>query len=281
MVPMKNRRKSNVFGCFKPGGFDDEPRRELKSSRCSGDESGGRRKKSAGRSISGAVKAVFFMKTSLAKKFQTETPKKIVQRSNSNLSSSCKMDKPIKSMKKNLSFTEPILISRTTSEASSSLLSSSSSNSSLVDASSTSSSFGSSTSFNSLSGSSVTIKRSVSFDHFKGTNPINRQKSIKRNMDGSKCTKYIRNPTVEMCVFLVCLVSLVFWGKFFAIVTSTSTWLFFAPSAAAGRQRFESFETPDYDVFEWEEYKKRVVMEGLLERNRLRIRTTMSFCERN
>lgn len=76
-----------------------------------------------------------------------------------------------------------------------------------------------------------------------------------------KCGYFI--PDLEICVLLVCLAALM-WGKVFAIVACTSAWLFIAPGGKLGRA--DSCEFSDS-----EEYKKRVIMEGLLERDRSRV----------
>lgn len=97
---------------------------------------------------------------------------------------------------------------------------------------------------------------------------IKSQKSVKKSVCVGKC---IYNRTLDrMCILLVCLVGLVFWGKVFAIATCTSTWLLFAPAGRRGH-RLGRAESPVNDVIvDSEEYKKRVIMGGLLERNRSR-----------
>ncbi|KAK6154300.1 hypothetical protein DH2020_008548 [Rehmannia glutinosa] len=222
---------------------------------------GGRRKRSLRRSLCVAVKAVFF-KSSLLKKSDS---KQDLDRLSSNLSSKSK--RFVKSMRKNFSYKscwepEPEEIFRTSSNSSSLF----SSNSSRHTA--TSSILSSSSSSSSLSASSgpEPIKRSVSVD-FRQMNPnMNRQKSIKRDC-ARKC--FLSNPTFEMLIFLVSLVALVFWGKAFAIVTCTSTWLLLAPRRRGHRLRRVGSNVND--VVDSVEYKKRVIMEGLLERNRSRV----------
>lgn len=155
---------------------------------------------------------------------------------------------------KNLSckhFFEPEEVFRTNSSNRSSLFSSTSGGRTPSSSSSSASSCSSHSRFQ--------IKRSVSLD-FRHMSSLNKQKSMKRDC-GRKCTY---NPTLEMCIFLVCLFVLVFWGKVFAIVTCTSTWLFFAP----GQRSHQLRGVDSSDVIDSEEYKKRVIMEGLLERNR-------------
>ncbi|MFS8030928.1 hypothetical protein Hanom_Chr17g01539781 [Helianthus anomalus] len=75
---------------------------------------------------------------------------------------------------------------------------------------------------------------------------------------------------IGMSIILVILVILVLWGKLCAILC-TSAWLFVAPRlvavgkrSAADKQRSESGKNLD---LESEEYKKKVVLEGLLQRN--------------
>ncbi|KAJ0446527.1 hypothetical protein HanRHA438_Chr17g0799901 [Helianthus annuus] len=75
---------------------------------------------------------------------------------------------------------------------------------------------------------------------------------------------------IGMSIILVILVILVLWGKLCAILC-TSAWFFVAPRlvavgkrSAADKQRRESGKNLD---LESEEYKKKVVLEGLLQRN--------------
>lgn len=86
-------------------------------------------------------------------------------------------------------------------------------------------------------------------DHF---HPTTKRRAIK------KCS-YI----VEICVLLMCLAALI-WGKVFAVVACTSAWLFIAPGGKP--RRAESYEIGDS-----EEWRKRVIMEGLLEKDRSRV----------
>ncbi|KAI3466171.1 hypothetical protein Pfo_022834 [Paulownia fortunei] len=263
MDPTKNRGRSKLFTCFKPvADGDHEPGCDLASPPSSDDdESGGRRKKRVRRGFSMALKAVFF-KTSLLKKFRSENSKQDFHRLSSNLSSKSK--KLVKSMKKNLSYKacwDPEEMFQTNSSRSSLL----SSNSSRRTASSISSSSASSSCSSNPRSESERIKRSVSLD-FRQMSQMSRQKSMNRDC-GRKCVH--NKPTLEMCIFLVCLVALVFWGKVFAIVTCTSTWFFFAP-ARRGHQ-LQRADLSVNDVLDSEEYKKRVIMEGLLERNRSRL----------
>ncbi|KAL0443472.1 UNVERIFIED_CONTAM: hypothetical protein Slati_2069900 [Sesamum latifolium] len=81
---------------------------------------------------------------------------------------------------------------------------------------------------------------------------------------GSKCSY---NIAAGMFVLLVCLVGLIFWGKVFATVTCIVTWLFFAPSCESQGGGW----SVNGSVVESEEYKKRVIMEGFLQRNRRKV----------
>ncbi|KAF5728004.1 hypothetical protein HS088_TW21G00146 [Tripterygium wilfordii] len=68
-----------------------------------------------------------------------------------------------------------------------------------------------------------------------------------------------------LCFVVFSLVVLVFWGKVCAIFC-TSTWLFFVPcrSIRSDSRNGDSLE------FDSEQYKKKIIMEGLLDRNRIR-----------
>lgn len=101
-----------------------------------------------------------------------------------------------------------------------------------------------------------TIQPAVSLDQH-----LRRIKPAKKKM---KCAYMI--PTLEICVLMVCLFALI-WGKAFAVVTCTSAWLFFAPSRRSPKLR----RAGSYEVMDSEEYKKRVMMEGWLERDRTRV----------
>lgn len=107
-----------------------------------------------------------------------------------------------------------------------------------------------------------TIQRAVSLDqHLRRIKPA--KKKTKKE-GGRKCVYMI--PTLEICVLMVCLFALI-WGKAFAVVTCTSAWLFFAPSRRSPKLR----RAGSYEVLDSEEYKKRVMMEGWLERDRTRV----------
>ncbi|PIN06323.1 hypothetical protein CDL12_21130 [Handroanthus impetiginosus] len=248
MDPTKNRGRSKLFACFKAVAADDDDQ-ELASPPSSGDESRRRRKKKVLRDLSVALNAVFF-KMSLLKKSRNENSKQDFRELRSKLSSKSK--KLLKSMKKNFSYKswEPDEIFRTNSNSSSSLFSSNSSR--RATSSTPSSSSSSASSFPSRLGSERNIKRSVSLDLGQISPNVNRQKSMKRNNCGNKRGH-------EMCVFsfLVCLVALVFWGKVFAIVTCTSTWLFFGPAWQGHRSGKADLLVNDV-VDSSEENKRRV-----------------------
>ncbi|XP_059664533.1 uncharacterized protein LOC132310371 [Cornus florida] len=107
-----------------------------------------------------------------------------------------------------------------------------------------------------------------------GANPNPSESKQVQHVQATYCTLNIPKKKIEgcygsetgLCLLLICLLVLVFWGKVCAIFC-TSTLLYFAPARS---QRVDSPERrvdlPDVDS---KKYKKRVVMEGLLERNRL------------
>ncbi|CAK7327523.1 unnamed protein product [Dovyalis caffra] len=71
------------------------------------------------------------------------------------------------------------------------------------------------------------------------------------NMQGNGEGSY--SSTVGLCLLLISLVALVFWGKACAILKNLSQ------------------KIADYEGIDLEEYKKKIIMEGLLERNRNRV----------
>ncbi|KZV25314.1 hypothetical protein F511_07446 [Dorcoceras hygrometricum] len=233
MDHIKSRGRSKFFTCFSPVFVDDEPGRDSESSV--------RKTKRVRRGVATAMKALFF-KTSMAKKSRN---KKDPFRSNSGYSSSS----PINAKFVNIDKNPEELLLRTNSNASSIF------SPSLTD-SSRSSSRSSSISSNSRFGSQR-IKRSASSLDFKQTsNP----QAVKR--DGEMC-----GCTVGMCIFFICLIALVLWGKVSAIVTCTSACLFFSPCRRQlpCRPEIAASSLDSYDE------RKRVIMEGLLERSRPRV----------
>lgn len=70
-----------------------------------------------------------------------------------------------------------------------------------------------------------------------------------------------------LCLLLVSLLALIFWGKACAIVC-TSMWLFVVPRWNSGEISLENGGC--YRIIDSDEYKKKIIMEGLLERSRNR-----------
>ncbi|XP_057972512.1 uncharacterized protein LOC131160671 [Malania oleifera] len=92
-----------------------------------------------------------------------------------------------------------------------------------------------------------------------------RSHSIQSRHRHSSCEEGSRNDSTSALFLLaVSLLVLVCWGKICAIVC-TSTWLFFVP-----RRRDLPENGKETPVVDSVEYKKRVIMEGLLERTRNR-----------
>lgn len=73
--------------------------------------------------------------------------------------------------------------------------------------------------------------------------------------------------TIGLCLVLVSLMVLVLWGKVCAILC-TSTWLFLVPRCSKARINNLSQKILDYEGIDSKEYKKMIIMEGLLERSR-------------
>ncbi|KAK7310254.1 hypothetical protein RJT34_07654 [Clitoria ternatea] len=84
------------------------------------------------------------------------------------------------------------------------------------------------------------------------------------------------DPVVGMSVLAVTLVIMIFWGRLCAILC-TSVWLYFVPRfrnsgvVNDSEDPHKTMKSKDVDM-DSEEYKKKVIMEGLLERNH---RTTL------
>ncbi|EYU33566.1 hypothetical protein MIMGU_mgv11b016037mg, partial [Erythranthe guttata] len=273
MDPTKknNRGTSKIFTCFNPLVDDDDDGDNEIMDNCGGggglaspppsSESGRRRKKKLRKS-----------KSESSKQDHLDRP-------SSNLLSKSK--KLVKSVKKSFTckpFWEPHQeIFRINSNHSSSIFSS---NSSRHRSSASSMSSSSISSLSSNSGSEYSdgiIRRSVSLDFEQMSPPINSttttttttttlQKPTRRDCGRKRISNYCNPSLDQMCIFLVWLGALVFWGKVFAIVTCTSTWLFVYPGHRF--QRVDSSVNDVSNIVDSEEYKKRVVMEGLLERNR-------------
>ncbi|XP_030547527.1 uncharacterized protein LOC115753154 [Rhodamnia argentea] len=77
------------------------------------------------------------------------------------------------------------------------------------------------------------------------------------------------DPVVGMSIILVTLVIMILWGRLCAILC-TAVWFYFIPRLRSATERPVSSDGPNVNGpdLNSEEYKKRVVLEGLLERNR-------------
>ncbi|KAK4439879.1 hypothetical protein Salat_0322800 [Sesamum alatum] len=227
MDPVKQLRRSKCFACFRPVADDDG-------------HSPSSRKTSAHPGFSGSLKSVF-LRTPLVRKFRSKRCRRDSCRSSSNSSSKTKKSTSPTNKKSSYkpfsddneeSFDRHSLFSSTPPSSASSVTSDSRSVSGRTDG-------------------------PASLDSRPTTTTNNRH--TKRV--GSKSSY---NIAAGMFVLLVCLVTLVFWGKAFAIVTCIWTWMFFAPSYTSEG----GGGLVNGSVVDSEEYKKRVIMEGLLQRNR-------------
>lgn len=72
-----------------------------------------------------------------------------------------------------------------------------------------------------------------------------------------------------MSIIMVTLVIMILWGRLCAILC-TAVWFYFIPRLRSATERPVSSDgpNPNRPDLNSEEYKKRVVLEGLLERNR-------------
>ncbi|KAK3040287.1 hypothetical protein RJ639_028202 [Escallonia herrerae] len=276
--PVKNRGRRKLFVCFRPADVDEGAMKKKRAEVPAGDQpvltyisvgkgvkesavipkvlkslsdaSSGRDVVVTGsrtkpqRRLSRVLKAVFF-EASLTKKLGIKRSGES-SRSNGSLS--------IKSEKCSI-LTNEKTSQREFSESDGTLRTSSRSSSSLFSSSMNSTSYTSSitSSWRSLS------DRRASF----GSNSVEPKQVYAQ---GTKRGYY--GSSTGLCLLVVCLLVLIFWGKICAIIC-TSTWLFFAPRRLNRVDRLEIVvDSPDIDSGE---YKKRVIMEGLLERNRSRV----------
>lgn len=79
--------------------------------------------------------------------------------------------------------------------------------------------------------------------------------------------KGMHNCSSGLCLILLSLLVLVMWGKVCAIVC-TSTWLFLVPRLGSWNKSFRLMDNSR--KIDYEEQKKKIIMEGLLQRNRNR-----------
>lgn len=304
MDSRKNGGMAKIFPCLRPSVVDDDgcvkpnggkavvgkgnimhSGESSLSSSSDADSSldGARSKGSSRRRFSRALKAVLF-DTSLTKKIRERKSRKNSFRSGSSLS--LKSEKIANQMNDKSSSVEESSDAdemNTINSSRSSLLFSSSTNAS----SSLSSSCSSSRNANSRSlserrgssgvdsmdrrGSFRTTNSEEKIASFRAPNPVERKESFrgtksmelqKQNSAAEKIDQYYSS-TIGLCLLLISLLVLVFWGKICAIFC-TSIWLFFGP------RRIKPVILAGSVNMDSEEYKKRVIMEGLLERNRSR-----------
>ncbi|XP_002525789.3 uncharacterized protein LOC8282933 [Ricinus communis] len=97
------------------------------------------------------------------------------------------------------------------------------------------------------------------------SNPI-LENNIKKQENG----KVHYGSNTGLFLLLVTLTVLVLWGKVYAILC-TSTWLFFVPnwSNVSGKKLLKNGRVHSQSM-DLEEYKKKIIMEGFLDRNRNR-----------
>ncbi|GLT87076.1 hypothetical protein SLE2022_051770 [Rubroshorea leprosula] len=91
--------------------------------------------------------------------------------------------------------------------------------------------------------------------------PTTLSEVISKELGGGNNEKF--DPVMGMSIILVTLIIMLFWGRLCAILC-TSAWLYFYP-----RLRKHDIDTKaKFSNLNSEEYKKKVVMEGLLERRK-------------
>lgn len=214
-----------------------------------GKDGGGIGKKKDGhRSLSRILKAVLF-ETSLAKKIKRRKLQRKLYQSNSNLLARAE------------NFSKPIIensiqnqeLSKDSSQGIGSNSSSPFFNSSAI----TSSSVRSSSSSLSSNSRFLTDKNKSSWSNSIETKQ--RQSNLQEHGKGSY------NSNIGLCLLLISFLVLVFWGKICAILC-TSTWLFFVPRLCNDNNSSQN----GVELLDSDEYKKRIIMEGLLQRNHAR-----------
>ncbi|XP_057790611.1 uncharacterized protein LOC131007696 [Salvia miltiorrhiza] len=250
MDATRNRGRGKIFACFRPLAIEDyEPVSDSASVQSSGDEGSPWRKKRLRRSLSAALKAVIFRTALLKKSKSANDGGEDTDGYRINFSP-FRGRSFIKSKRKNASNKPPLAPDGSFWSHSnrSPLFSSDGSRTPSM------SSLSASSRSSPARSESDSIQRCVSIDYFRQTNP--KQRMMK------KCII----PYLEICVLLVCLAALI-WGKVLAIVACTSAWLFIAPGGRSRKLR----RADSYELSDSEEYKKRVIMEGLLERDRSRV----------
>lgn len=75
-----------------------------------------------------------------------------------------------------------------------------------------------------------------------------------------------RDPLVGLSVIMVILIIMVFWGRLCAILC-TSAWFYFVPRLRNATKLDKNIQNSLDQYYDSEEYKKKVVLEGFLERN--------------
>ncbi|KAL3503292.1 hypothetical protein ACH5RR_037741 [Cinchona calisaya] len=253
------RHNNNIFMAFSDDGgnkFDSSSDCEDRMSKDSNSNSKSKSKSKPRRRFSRVVKA-FLLQSSLAKKNRS---RKSGQEEKSSTRPS-NLDKLINSFrnKKSSSCKESSDVDSLLTDSSRSTLFSSSTTTA---PSSQSSSRASSLASNSRSESE---RKKSCLINLKQLNHKPATIYSKRSMNnGSYC-----NPRVALYFLLICLVALIFWGKAFAIFC-TSTCLFLIPcwfKRVDDRTVVNNHNVESVD-FDSDEYKKKVIMEGLLERSR-------------
>ncbi|KAJ4726211.1 vitellogenin-2-like [Melia azedarach] len=101
-----------------------------------------------------------------------------------------------------------------------------------------------------------------------GLNTFDRKQQKQDNVRIQQHGKLCYPPNIGLCLLLISLLVLVFWGKVCAIFC-TSTWLFFVPRWTIGNNSLGNMSTDSLRL-DSEEYKKKIILEGLLERNHSR-----------
>lgn len=215
------------------------------------EEISGRKEKSR-RRFSRALKAVLF-DILLVKKMGSKKYRINSFGSNSNLST--KSEKISKSAREKLLDAEDML--RTNSSRSSSIFSYTTTNGS-----------GSSSCASSIASNSRSVsQRNGSFR----TNSMELKQVVQQKhipIPTKKVSRGVFGSNTGLSLLLLSLLVLIFWGKVCAILC-TSTWLFFMPpgQSKGGDLAVNMVGMLDVDS---DEYKKRIILEGLLERNRSR-----------
>ncbi|KAF7112982.1 hypothetical protein RHSIM_RhsimUnG0172600 [Rhododendron simsii] len=292
MASVKNRVRNKLFKCFRPAAIDDDPIKpdatdgsgnsiftsisgKGKSGKISnslsgekgkvyseGGDAGGDRsnKKRSHRSFSAAVKAVLFDASLTKKSSRNRKARQISNSSNINMSSEI-------SQKVSKSSHDQVKASKRDSSAAGDWKTNYSYWSSSLD-SSFPTTYSTDHSLSSSRVSSLALDSAPWSEHKESFGAGSAESErIDRFISTDNVREY-RRVDIGLCMFLVSFSVLIFWGRVCAIFCTSMLFLLFdGPNKRIDSARCR-IELPEIGS---EEHKKKVIMEGLLERNHSRL----------